>query len=82
MLATVWHRQASGIPFGGGFRYYKLAPSLLELDEFGNWVISKEYNAAMLPCAEAICKLEGLRTPKRDYLTGSMDNRPSQTSSM
>ncbi|MEX0703036.1 MAG: site-specific DNA-methyltransferase [Planctomycetales bacterium] len=42
---------------GGGFRYYRLAPSLLEKDSFGNWVISKQYNAAML--AEAICKLEG-----------------------
>ena len=42
---------------GGGFRYYRLAPSLLEKDKWGNWVISKEYNAAML--AEALCKLEG-----------------------
>lgn len=42
---------------GGGFRYYKLAPSLLEQDKWGNWVISKEYDAAML--AEAACKLEG-----------------------
>ena len=42
---------------GGGFRYYRLAPSLLEKDKWGNWVISREYNAAML--AEAICKLEG-----------------------
>lgn len=42
---------------GGGFRYYKLAPSLLEQDEFGNWIINKKYNAAML--AEALCKLEG-----------------------
>jgi adenine-specific DNA-methyltransferase len=42
---------------GGGFRYFKLAPSLLEKDKWDNWVISKEYNAAML--AEAICKLEG-----------------------
>lgn len=42
---------------GGGFRYFKLAPSLLEKDRFGNWVIRKEYNAAML--AEALCKLEG-----------------------
>lgn len=42
---------------GGGFRYYRLAPSLLEKDQFGNWVITKEYNPAML--AEAICKLEG-----------------------
>jgi adenine-specific DNA-methyltransferase len=42
---------------GGGFRYYKLAPSLLEKDKWGQWVISKEFNAAML--AEAVCKLEG-----------------------
>lgn len=44
---------------GGGFRYYRLAPSLLELDRFGNHVISGEYNAAML--AEAMCKLMGFR---------------------
>lgn len=42
---------------GGGFRYYHLAPSLLEQDRWGRWVISKDYDAAML--AEAICKLEG-----------------------
>jgi len=42
---------------GGGFRYYHLAPSLLERDKFRNWVISKQYNAAML--AEAMCKFEG-----------------------
>ena len=41
---------------GGGFRYYRLAPSLLEKDKFGNWIISKQYNAAML--SEAMCKLE------------------------
>ena len=42
---------------GGGFRYYRLAPSLLEKDKWGNWVINHEYNAAML--SEALCKLEG-----------------------
>lgn len=42
---------------GGGFRYYKLAPSLLQKDKYSNWVISKEYNAEML--AEAMCKHEG-----------------------
>jgi adenine-specific DNA-methyltransferase len=42
---------------GGGFRYYRLAPSLLEKDNWGNWVINKTYNPAML--AEALCKLEG-----------------------
>jgi adenine-specific DNA-methyltransferase len=49
--------EAVGWKAGGGFRYYRLAPSLLEKDQFGNWIINKKYNAAML--AEAICKLEG-----------------------
>jgi adenine-specific DNA-methyltransferase len=44
---------------GGGFRYFRLAPSLLEKDSFGNWIISKDFNPAML--AEAVCKLEGFR---------------------
>ncbi len=44
---------------GGGFRFLRLAPSLLERDNWGNWVVSKSYNAAML--AEAMCKLEGFR---------------------
>jgi adenine-specific DNA-methyltransferase len=42
---------------GGGFRYYRLAPSLLEKDKWGQWVISREFNPAML--AESACKLEG-----------------------
>lgn len=49
--------ESNGWQGGGGFRYYRLAPSLLAEDEFGNWVISKEYNKEML--AEAMCKLEG-----------------------
>ena len=42
---------------GGGFRYYHLAPSLLEKDRWGNWIINRDYNPAML--TEALCKLEG-----------------------
>jgi adenine-specific DNA-methyltransferase len=42
---------------GGGFRYYRLAPSLLQQDQWGNWIINKTYNAAML--TQALCKLEG-----------------------
>ncbi len=42
---------------GGGFRYYRIAPSLLKKDKFDNWIISPEFNDAML--AEAVCKLEG-----------------------
>ena len=42
---------------GGGFRYYKLAPSLLERDRWGNLTINPAYNAAML--SEALCKQHG-----------------------
>lgn len=42
---------------GGGYKYYRLAPSLLEKDKFGNWIISASYNPAML--AEAMCKHKG-----------------------
>ncbi|MCA8979236.1 MAG: site-specific DNA-methyltransferase, partial [Planctomycetes bacterium] len=44
---------------GGGFRYCRLAPSLLERDRWDNWVVSKTYRPEML--AEAVCKLEGFR---------------------
>lgn len=50
---------------GGGFRFYKLAPSLLEKDKWGNWIVSKQYKPEML--AEAMCKLEGFRyAPDRE----------------
>jgi adenine-specific DNA-methyltransferase len=42
---------------GGGFRYYKLAPSLLERDRWGNFTINPGYNAAMM--SEALCKQHG-----------------------
>lgn len=51
---------------GGGFRYYRLAPSLLTQDKWGQWVISKEYNAPML--AQAVCKLEGFTYAPSDTL--------------
>lgn len=52
---------------GGGFRYYSLAPSLMEQDRWGNWVVNKNYNPAML--AEAVCKLEGFT-----YAPGRMNS--------
>ena len=42
---------------GGGFKFYTLAPSLLNRDKFDNWIISKEYNPSML--AAAMAKQEG-----------------------
>lgn len=49
--------KAVGWQGGGGFRYYKLAPSLIVNDRWDNPVINPEYNAAQL--AEALAKLEG-----------------------
>lgn len=46
--------QVAGWNDGGGFRYYTLAPSLLERDAYDNWVIAPEYNGPML--AQALCK--------------------------
>lgn len=57
---------AVGWKGGGGFRYYRLAPSLLEKDKWGQWVISEEFNAAML--AEAVCKLEGFTYEPSDTI--------------
>jgi adenine-specific DNA-methyltransferase len=56
---------AVGWQGGGGFRFFKLAPSLLEKDKWGNWIVSKQYKPEML--AEAMCKLEGFRyAPDRE----------------
>jgi adenine-specific DNA-methyltransferase len=57
--------EAVGWQGGGGFRYYRLAPSLLEQDHYGNWVINRKYNATML--AEAVCKLEGFTYAPSDH---------------
>jgi len=58
--------EAVGWKGGGGFRYYRLAPSLLTQDKWGQWVIRQEYNAPML--AEAVCKLEGFTYAPSDTL--------------
>lgn len=49
--------EAVGWQGGGGYRFFRLAPSLLSEDKYGNWVISKDYNPEML--AEALCKHMG-----------------------
>jgi adenine-specific DNA-methyltransferase len=51
---------------GGGFRYYRIAPSLMEKDTWDNWVINRQYNAEML--SEAICKLEGFTYAPSDSI--------------
>ena len=42
---------------GGGFRYFRLAPTLIVNDKWGNQIINLDYNPEML--AEALAKLEG-----------------------
>lgn len=44
---------------GGGYKFYELAPSLINIDAFGEPVINKEYNAEML--ASAIALHEGFK---------------------
>ncbi|HEY1500948.1 MAG TPA: site-specific DNA-methyltransferase [Acidobacteriaceae bacterium] len=61
---------------GGGFRYYHLAPSLLEKDEWGNWVISKAFDAAKL--SQAVCKLMGF-IYQPDEIHYWMQGRSSET---
>lgn len=68
--------EATGWKGGGGFRYFRLAPSLLEKDPWGNWVINKAYNPALL--AEALCKLHGFTyEPSREHYW--MQGRSSET---
>ncbi|SDM56540.1 DNA methylase [Maricaulis salignorans] len=63
---------------GGGFRYFNLAPSLLEQDKYGNWVISKEYRPEML--AEAMCKHLGFTyAPSDDAEDYWMHGRSTET---
>jgi len=68
--------KAIGWKGGGGFRYYRLAPSLLEKDAWGNWVIAQSYDAAKL--AQAVCKLMGFnyQPDEKNYW---MQGRSSET---
>ncbi len=58
--------EAVGWKGGGGFRYYRLAGSLLLRDKWDQLVINPEFNAPML--AEAVCKLEGFTYAPSDTL--------------
>lgn len=39
---------------GGGYRFYELAPTLINRDEFGEYIINPEYSADMLAAAMAL----------------------------
>lgn len=58
--------QTVGWQGGGGFRYYRLAPTLIVNDKWGNPIINPDYNPAML--AEAIAGLEGFTYQPSDTL--------------
>lgn len=49
--------KAVGWKGGGGYRYFYIAPSLLQRDRWGNLIINRDYNPEML--AEAVCKHMG-----------------------
>ena len=81
--------EAVGWRGGGGFRYYRLAPSLIVNDRWGNPVINPEYNAAQL--AEALAKLEGFtyapsetrwwqhgHSSERDFIYVTTQNLPAE----
>ncbi len=65
--------------YGGGFGFYKLAPSLLKKDEYGFLRLNPKYTDEMI--AQAVCKLKGFeynggsqpfwktgRSTERDYI--------------
>ena len=56
---------------GGGFRFYRLAPTLLKRDAWNQWVINPELPAEVL--IQAVCKIEGYRyepDPERFWVHG------------
>jgi adenine-specific DNA-methyltransferase len=64
--------EATGWTGGGGYRFVKMAPSLLEKDAWGNWVIAGGYNPAML--AEAVARHFGFTyapSPDHYWMHGS-----------
>jgi adenine-specific DNA-methyltransferase len=58
--------EAAGWKGGGGFRYYRIAPSRLQKDKWGNRIINNEYKAPKL--AAAVCKLEGFTYEPSDSI--------------
>lgn len=51
---------------GGGYKFYEVAPTLINIDKFGEPVINKEYNAEML--ASAVALHEGFKyDPSKEY---------------
>ena len=61
---------------GGGFKFYTLAPSLLQKDKYGNWIIESKYNSSML--AAAMAKQEGFKYAPHESLYWKQGNSSEQ----
>ncbi|MBR2207459.1 MAG: site-specific DNA-methyltransferase [Synergistaceae bacterium] len=48
--------KSTGWTGGGGYKFFELAPSLMQLDEFGEYVTNKQYDEEMLARAIALHK--------------------------
>lgn len=51
---------------GGGFKYYELAPSLLNKDKHNQWIINPQYNPQLL--AAAVARHEGFTYSPNDTI--------------
>ncbi len=62
-----WITKSMDWEWGGGYKFYELAPSFITIDEFGNRVIDEFYDDAKL--VRAMCKLLGytFRPSSEDY---------------
>lgn len=49
---------------GGGYKYYRLAPSIIKQDKFGKWILNNELTPEQL--AEAVCMFYGFKYEPSD----------------
>lgn len=62
---------------GGGYKFYEVAPSLINIDSFGEPVINKEYNAEMLASAVALHEGFKYNPSKEQFWKQSIGNENS-----
>lgn len=62
---------------GGGYKFYEVAPSLINIDSFGEPVINKEYNAEMLASAVALHEGFKYNPSKEQFWKQSIGNEDS-----
>lgn len=62
---------------GGGYRFYELAPSLINTDSFGENVISKDYDANMLAAAVALHEGFNYQPDSQTFWKQSVGNEKS-----